>query len=200
MESKVSKVAVIGCSDEGYEIVKEIIGKLNLGKKSSIILIPHIKAKSIYNYLKEKRKKVYPILNDQIIEPQSIYVGMENPTDLSEPNYYGLRRKLKIKKYKGEHRFSLGEKEVDYLNKAFCAVADKFKDKCIGVILYGIGDSGVEGTNKIKKVGGKVLVQALPYNKNYDKHSMPYAVINNCEVDYILSPDKLLNKLEEMLQ
>jgi len=200
MENKVSKVAIIGCSARGYEVAKDIVGELNLGKKSSIILIPHICAKFIYNYLKKKGKKVHPILDDQIIEPQSIYVGMKNPTDFSDSNYHGLRRKLKIEKKNGNYRFFLGKNEIDYINKAFSAVADAFQDKSIGVILYGMGDSGVEGINKIKEVGGKSLVQKLPYDRFYDEYSMPYAVIHNCEVDHILSPDKLYIKLKEMLK
>ncbi len=202
VKNTISKVAVIGCSVDGDEVAKDIVGKLNLGEKSSIILIPHICAKSMYDYLKSnKKKKVFPILNNQIIEPQSIYVGMENPTDLlNSDNYYGLRRKLIIGKDNGEYKFFLDENKVAYIDSAFSAVANAFKDKSIGVILYGMGGSGIEGTTKIKKAGGTNLVQAVDETNHHFKASMPYAVIHHGEADHVLPVDKLGTKLEEMLR
>jgi len=200
VKNTISKAAVIGCSI-GDKIAEDIVGKLNLSKESSIILIPHICAKSIHDYLLEKGKKVYPILNNQIIEPQSIYVGMENPTDLlNSDNYYGLRRKLIIKKDNGEYKFFLGEEEGRYIDAAFVAVANAFKDKSIGVILDGMGGSGIEGTTKIKEVGGTTLVQTVDKRNPQFEVSMPYLVIHKGKVDYILPPDKLCTKLEEMLR
>ena len=111
-----SKVAVIGSSDQGYEITKDIVGKIKLGKESSIILVPHICAGYIYEDLLEKGKKVHPILNNQIIEPQSIYVGMENPTDLLDSNYYGLRRKLGIEKQFFQSGRAISAPELEMLS------------------------------------------------------------------------------------
>jgi len=195
-----SKVAVIGSSDQGYEITKDIVGKIKLGKESSIILVPHICAGYIYEDLLEKGKKVHPILNNQIIEPQSIYVGMENPTNLLDSNYYGLRRKLGIEKENGNYKFSLGKDEIAYINEAFYSVADAFKEKSMGVILYGIGSSGAKGLSKIKEVGGKSLVQKIDEKDPHYKISMPRYAIQHCDVDYILFPDELCLKLEEMLK
>ncbi len=202
MKEDISKIAVIGCSDEGYDVAKEIVGKLSIGPKGTVILVPHICAKSMYDYLLDKRKdkRVYPILDNQVIEPQSIYVGMENPTKLSSDNYYGLRRKLMIKKEDGKYRFSLGESEIAYIDKAFCAVADAFKDKSIGVILYGMGGAGLYGMTRIKEVGGVTLVQTIDEEKDYVQWSMPYLVIKHGEADHILPIDKIGSKLEDYVQ
>ena len=56
MKNKISKIAVIGCSNEGYEVAKDIVGELKLGKKSSIVIIPHICAKYIW-FFERKREK-----------------------------------------------------------------------------------------------------------------------------------------------
>ena len=195
----ISKIAVVGSSCEGYKIAGKIFGNLNLGKESSVILIPHIFPGAIYSYLKRHGKNVYPILVGQVIEPGNIYIGMEDPVNIPlENNNIGIKNRLKIEKIKGDYKLFFGERTGEAsVDKAFYEVAKVFKEKGIGVILYGAGDDGVIGMRKIKEVGGKTFVQQVDMIK--DKGSMPWHTIKNCKPDYVLSPDKLKKKLEEML-
>jgi chemotaxis response regulator CheB len=192
----ISKIAVIGCSDEGFETATDIAGELKLGAKSSLIIIPHICSGRIYESLSDKRKKVYPILNNQIIEPQSIYVGLEYPTEYS---YYGLRRELKIEKNR-TYKFLLGKREIGYINRAFIAVADAFREKAIGVILYGIGGDGLDGIKRINAWGGITMTEKINNHRHFAEISTPFLAAKNCKMDYILSKEELGAKLEELLK
>ena len=197
MKEDISKITIIGYSHEGDWVIEKLFEKINLGPKSSIILIPRSGIDPTYNYLCEKKERVYPIFNNQTIKPQSVYVNMDDLT-LYSSSPSALRRKLEIKEKNGEYIFSLGDSQPNYVDQAFCAVADAFKDKTIGLILYEFGSFSFDaGLARVREVGGTALVQKI---SELDHHvpSNKHSKVVNDKTD--LPVDKLASKLEELLQ
>jgi two-component system chemotaxis response regulator CheB len=199
---RISKVAIMGSSFEGHEVASEVVVNMSIGPESVVIIIPHIFSGRVYESLLNRYRKVNPILDNQIIEPGNIYVGLENPNNTSQYSFYGLRRKLKIEKKNKDYFFKVGKEKIDggYINESFNAVADTFKGKSIGIILYGMGGDGIDGLNRIKKKGGVAIAQKTNKEMPRVEMSMPYNAKRYCELDYVLSPKKLKEKLEELLR
>ena len=63
-----------------------------------------------------------------------------------------------------------------------------FGEKCIGVILSGMGSDGVEGAREIKKLGGKVICQDKATSIVW---GMPSMAIKADVHDWILPVEKI---------
>lgn len=78
----------------------------------------------------------------------------------------------------------------------FRSIANSFNEKSIVVILTGLGRDGLSGSIVIKKIGGKVIVQDP---KSAVAPSMPQSVIDEGEVDYILTINQIPSQIDELV-
>jgi two-component system CheB/CheR fusion protein len=74
----------------------------------------------------------------------------------------------------------------------FKSLAADQKKKAVGIILSGSGADGAAGIKAIKKSGGIVMVQD-PQSAKFD--SMPQSALEICDVDYVLTPEKIAAQL-----
>ena len=86
---------------------------------------------------------------------------------------------------------------VPSADQLFETAAKAFGDRCIGVVLTGMGNDGAEGVRAIKARGGKVFVEAPETAVVY---GMPDAAIRTGLVDAVLPLHALGDQVAEMLR
>ncbi len=69
-------------------------------------------------------------------------------------------------------------------------------DNITGIIMTGMGKDGAEGISHIKSIGGTTYAQD---EKTSAIWGMPKAAINTGQIDHVLSPDSIRNKLISLL-
>ncbi len=69
-------------------------------------------------------------------------------------------------------------------------------DNIIGIIMTGMGKDGTEGISHIKSIGGETYAQD---EKTSIIWGMPKAAIGTGQIDHVLSPDGIRNKLVSLL-
>jgi two-component system chemotaxis response regulator CheB len=75
-------------------------------------------------------------------------------------------------------------KYVPSVNALFESGAEAFADKCLGVVLTGMGNDGAEGVRRIKEAGGQVIAES---DKTSIVFGMPKEAINTRKVDEVLN-------------
>lgn len=81
------------------------------------------------------------------------------------------------------------------IDRTMTSAARVFGEKCVGVILSGMGSDGASGMAAIKKVGGITIAQN---EESSIIHSMPHASIKKGVVDYVLSPEEIIEKINSL--
>ncbi|OSM08733.1 CheR family methyltransferase [Magnetofaba australis] len=82
------------------------------------------------------------------------------------------------------------------INQFFMSLAGEERERAVGILLSGTGSDGVSGLRAIQIAGGITIAQ-LPETAKYD--GMPQAAINEGVADYILPPDKIIQKINHLL-
>ncbi len=70
------------------------------------------------------------------------------------------------------------------------------RDNIIGIIMTGMGRDGAEGISHIKSIGGSTYAQD---EKTSVIWGMPKAAVGTGQIDHVLSPDGIRNKLISLL-
>ncbi|MBI9070941.1 MAG: chemotaxis protein CheB [Melioribacteraceae bacterium] len=184
------EIVVIGVSAGGMQILPEILSGIKDNFPLPVIIVNHI-APSSDNYfamlLQEKCKlKVKEADEKELIENSVIYT--------SPPNYHLLIESDKTFCLSVDQRINYARPSIDVL---FYSASDVYKSRIISVVLTGANSDGAKGARYIKKNGGLVIVQdpATAYIE-----VMPQSVIDICEVDFILNPNQIAEKLNKLAE
>jgi two-component system, chemotaxis family, CheB/CheR fusion protein len=177
-------VVGIGASAGGLEAIEQFFSQMPVESNIAFVIIQHL-SPDYKSYMSELLSRytdmnVFQIENEMEIMPGCVY--------LNPPKYA-------VKISKG--RFILVDQEplqkinlsIDFF---FDSLAQNLGEKVIGIILSGTGSDGTRGCRSIKEAGGIIIAQSL----NTAKFTgMPKSVISTNICDYILSPDKMPDKL-----
>jgi len=82
------------------------------------------------------------------------------------------------------------------VDKMFESAAQVFGDKCIAVLLTGMGADGAKGCSLIQKKGGYIIAQD---EKSCVVFGMPKAAIDAGAVNQVLSLENIAGRLKELL-
>ncbi len=142
----------IGGSAGSLEVLLKVLPDLNSDIGFAIIIVLHRKygADQILTELLSSRTAI-PV--KEIEEKDKIEKGV---IYLAPSDYHLLLER--------DGTFSLDHSEkVNYsrpsIDVAFESAADQYKDKLVGLLLSGANADGVAGLLKIKKMGGRVIIQ-----------------------------------------
>lgn len=119
------------------------------------------------------------------IEAGNVYIA---PSEI----HLQLDRNRIIKLCEGEKVNSV-RPSIDVAMKSITKMSRK---NFIGVILTGMGRDGAEGISHIKNVGGTTIAEDEDSCVIY---SMPKAAITTGDVDFIMTPDEIRDKLVELV-
>ncbi|MFO7794540.1 MAG: CheR family methyltransferase [Promethearchaeati archaeon] len=181
-------VVGIGASAGGLDAFKKLFS--NIPKKHDIayILVQHLDPNHESTLDEILRKftslNVIQINETQKIEPNTIYV--------ISPNH---RLSIEDSKIKVEG-FTTSRSQRMPIDFLFRSMAREFGEKSIGILLSGTGTDGTLGLREIKGVNGMAIAQD-PKTAEYE--NMPKNAIDNLKIDFILSPEKIPEKIIEYI-
>lgn len=181
-------IVIIGISTGGPQTLREFFDGLPL-LDASIVLVQHMKKcanKSLcetLNSLTEMEVRI--ACHGETIKPGVVYFAP------SEVHLELINNKI-IQLVDGP-KVCFVRPAVDVTMKS---VRKATGDNITGIIMTGMGKDGTEGLSHIKSIGGVTFAQ--------DENTcviwgMPKAAINTGNVDYILSPEGIRNKLISQL-
>lgn len=183
------KAVVIGASAGGLETIGALLTKLPSNFAAPIIIVQHLSPDSdgyMARYLNSKCNIIVKEADDkELIVAGTAYIA--------PPNYHLLVEKDGTLSFTVENKVNYSRPSIDVL---FETAADLYQDALIGIILTGANSDGSKGLKRIKESGGLVIVED-PETALVE--SMPNAAIKETNVDYILSVDKITEKLIEMV-
>ena len=170
-------IVVIGASAGGLNALSEMVQHLEKGLSTAYCIVLHLSRKGIGDFVVHTLTKVTSMAcslakDGDAIEKDHIYIA--------RPNQHMLLKDDKILLGAGpeENRW---RPSIDVL---FRSAAAAYSSYAIGVILSGLLDDGTSGMWAIKRSGGACIVQD-PEEAEYP--DMPISVINNMEVDHVVS-------------
>ena len=145
-------VTGIGVSAGGTEALTSFFKKINPDCETAYVIVQHL-ATTQKGFLKEVLAKVTSLditeVNEKVkIEKKHIYI--------IPPQYFLLFTD-------GHLSLETRDPEVKINNAIdvfFNTLADKLKEKAVGIILSGMGTDGSRGVQNIKEKGGMVMVQS----------------------------------------
>ncbi len=175
------RIIGIGASAGGLEALQSFLSNLNSEMKAhALIIAQHVSPtyKSMLVQLLSK-SSVLPVIeaeNNGEVLPGFVYITPPDTEIILSNNKFVLRKPKK----------SSGPKpSIDIL---FQSLAQKYRERAIGVILSGTGSDGSFGITEIKAEGGLTIAQD-PKSSKFD--GMPISAIETGNVDLILFPDKM---------
>ncbi len=189
MKTKIqSNIVVIGSSAGGPRILKELFRGLPL-LNCSIVLVQHMPKfvnDSLANHMNQLTDMTIKIAeNGERIKRGEVYVAP------SEQHLELINNKI-IRLFRGE-KVNFVCPSVDVTMKSLKRMSD---GKIVGVILTGMGKDGTEGISHIKAVGGVTIAQD---EKTSIIHGMPREAFKTGNIDLVLSPVEIREKLVELL-
>ena len=183
------KAVVIGASAGGMETLGDILRGLPLGFAAPIIIVQHLSPYSD-GYMARRFNETCSLSVKEADEKEKVVAGF---VYIAPPNYHLLVELDGTLSFTVDQKVNYARPSIDVL---FETAADTYGDKLIGVILTGANNDGSKGLSRVKERGGLVIVQdpdtALV-------NSMPKAAIEATRVDYILTVDKIIEKLIEVV-
>jgi len=178
------RVVGVGASAGGLEAFENFFTSLPPDTGLAFVLIQHLDPthKSILTDLLKKYTKmvVREVRDGMVMEANCVYVIPPNK-DMAILN--GTLYLMEPSSPRGLRQ------PIDFF---FRSLAEDLKERAIGIVLSGTGSEGTLGIRAIKGEGGMVMVQD-PVTAKYD--GMPRSAIATGLVDYVLSPDKMPDRL-----
>jgi two-component system chemotaxis response regulator CheB len=170
-------IVVIGAAAGGLDALIVMVQNLQKGLDVAYCIVLHLSRKAIGDFIVHRLSQVTTMPsqlaeNGADIQTDNIYIARPNQHLLVKDN------KLILGGGPEENRF---RPSIDVL---FRSAAVAYNAKAIGIILSGMLDDGTSGMWAIKRSGGTCVVQD-PKQAEYP--DMPLSVINNMEVDHVVT-------------
>ncbi len=173
-------VVGIGASAGGLEALEQFLGNIPEYSGMAYVVIQHLDPtkKGILPELLQKVSvmPVHQVMENMVLRPNSVYVIPPNKT-MSVRN--GILHIFNPSEARGLRL------PVDFF---FRSLAEDMQERCIGLILSGMGSDGSDGVVNIKEKNGIVMVQD-PASAKFD--SMPRSAMEAVDADIVAPPAQL---------
>jgi len=183
-------VVGIGASAGGLDAFKKLLKAVPEDSGMAYVLVQHLDPshESLLVELLQKVTKipVLEIADDIKVEPNHIYILPSNKMMIANDGVLELSpRPAKNKK----------ERNLP-IDLFFTSLAEVHQSHAIGVVLSGTASDGTMGLKAIKDNGGITFAQD---EESAAYEGMPHSAVEAGVVDFILSPDKIPEKLLEVI-
>ena len=182
-------VVGIGASAGGLDAFKKLITNIPEDSGMAYILVQHLhpQHESALPEILQRVSKipVFEISDNITVSPNNIYVIPANKMLIATDGV------LKLSPRDANNRLNL---PIDVF---FSSLAEVHQAHAIGVILSGTGGDGTAGLKDIKDNGGLTIAQD-PSTCSYQ--SMPQNAIDAGIVDFVMTPEKISEKLMDLRQ
>ncbi|MCS7004314.1 MAG: PAS domain S-box protein [Cytophagales bacterium] len=179
----------VGASAGGLEALQEFISHLPKELPNAAIIVaqhlsPTYKSMLVQLLGRQTSLEVIEARNGLNIVPGKIYITPPDSEIAVKQNFIQLKKAAS------------GVQPKPSVDAFFQSLAEEKQEKSIGIILSGTGTDGANGIRAIKNAGGITIAQE-PQTAKYD--GMPISAIETGQVDLVLSPDKIGEELQEIL-
>lgn len=171
---------VIGASTGGPSALQSLICSLPENIDASILISQHMPA-GFTRAFSERLDRNSQLRVKEAEDGDSIEKGRV----LVAPGGYNLMVRKKggeavaMVKDRGEH-----DKYLPSVNQLFKSAAKTFAQRCLAVVLTGMGNDGAQGVSMIKEAGGQIIAES---EKTSIVFGMPREAINTNHVDEVLN-------------
>ena len=180
-------VVGVGASAGGLEAFKQLLRAIPENSGLAYILVQHLDPfhESILSEILQKVTNipVSEITDNVKVVPNHIYIIPSNKILVATDGILKL-----------DQRPPKPQKNMP-IDIFFSSLAEIHQEHAIGIVLSGTGMDGTQGLKAIKDNGGLTFAQELE-SAAYD--GMPFSAISSNSVDFILTPDKIPEKLLEL--
>jgi len=182
-------VVGVGASAGGLDAFKALLKAIPEDSGMAYILLQHLSPdhESKLPEILQKVTKV-PVLeiSDELrVEPNHIYVMPSNKVMIANDGVLLLEPRDEVSR----------KKDLLPIDHFFKSLAEIHQEHAIGVVLSGTASDGTMGLQSIKDNGGITFAQDT---ESAAYSSMPNSAIDAGVVDFVLSPDKIPAKLQEL--
>ena len=182
------KAIIIGGSAGSFNVVSKILSKIDPDFPIPVIVCLH--------RLKHVRSGLVEVLNlkskIKVIEPNDKEKIMGNRVYLAPSNYHLFIEFDSTIHLSTEEAYNHSRPSIDY---AFSSAAFAYRDKVLGIILTGANKDGATGLKDIHDKNGTTIIQD-PASCDID--TMTKAALNLFEPDYVFTPDKIAEYLNQL--
>lgn len=183
-------MVVIGSSTGGPQALVDLLSRLPADFSLPIVIVQHISKGFVTGLVEWMNNSIsLPVSvarDNEVAKPGHVYLA---PDGSHLEVSHGRALRLKDYPPKASHKPA-----VDYL---FSSAANVFKERCIAVILTGMGRDGAEGIREIYQAGGYTLAQN---QTSCIVFGMPRAAIELNVINEIHEPAKLAELIEKALK
>jgi two-component system CheB/CheR fusion protein len=186
-QNELLPVVGIGASAGGLEAFTELLNYLPTDTGMAFVMIQHMppKSESALSLILSRATQmpVHEVQDGMAVAPNQVYVIPPNTSMTIDQG---------VLKLKPRPRNNALFMSVDTF---LLSLAEERGNKSIGVILSGADSDGAKGLEAIKAAGGITFAQC---QESPQVDSMPNTAIATGQVDFILAPNKIAEKLAEI--
>ncbi len=188
MNNNKYKAIIIGGSAGSFSVVSRILSKMNPDFPIPVIVCLH-RLKHVRSGLVESLNLKSKI---KVIEPNDKEKIMGNRIYLAPSNYHLFIEFDNTIHLSTEETYNHSRPSIDY---AFSSAAYAYRDKVLGIILTGANKDGANGLKEIHDKNGTTIIQD-PTSCDID--TMTKAALKLFKPDYIFTPDKIAEYLNQL--
>ncbi len=171
-----TEVVLIGTSTGGPPALQEILSEIPTGFPCPILIVQHMPA-GFTASLAERLNRISPIPVHEAVDGEAIFPGQAYIAPAG--------RHMKIKRCGGKLHVQLDLRPEEALHRPsvdalFESAAVVCRNKCVAVVLTGMGRDGAAGALALKKSGARVVAESEETARVF---GMPKAVIEMVRVD-----------------
>ena len=186
-QNELFPVVGIGASAGGLEAFTELLNNLPTDTGMAFVMIQHMppESESALSVIlgRATQMPVYEVQDGMAVAPNQVHVIPPNASMTIDQG---------VLKLKPRPRNNALFMSVDTF---LLSLAEERGNKAIGVILSGADSDGAKGVEAIKAAGGITFAQS---QESAQVDSMPNTAIATGQVDFILRPNKIAQKLAEI--
>jgi len=195
LSGDVTGLAIIGSSTGGPPLVEDILMSLPVEFAGAVLVVQHMPEYFVRKFAKRLNKltpfKIKEAAAGEKIDRGDVLIAPGN--EFASIVY----RKEKKAFYIETSSSVVTKKRLTSINHTMISAAKSFGKKCIGVILSGMGEDGLEGMRAIREAGGYTIAQDP---ESAVVKSMPQTVIENKLAMEILTPAGIAARIVELCE
>lgn len=180
-------VVAIGASAGGLEAFMELLSHLPIDTGMAFVIIQHMlpSQESVLSVIlaRSTLMPVHEVTDGMLIAPNQVYVIPPNSSMTIDRGVLKLTPRGR------------GRGVFMSVDTFLFSLAEERGDKAIGVILSGGDSDGAQGLKAIKAAGGITFAQC---EESAQVSSMPNTAVATGQVDFILTPEKIAQKISEI--
>jgi len=182
------KAIIIGGSAGSFTVVSRILSKIDPDFPIPVVVCLH-RLKHVRSGLVEGLNLKSKI---KVIEPNDKEKIMGNRIYLAPSNYHLFIEFDNTIHLSTEETYNHSRPSIDY---AFSSAAFAYRDKVLGIILTGANKDGATGLKDIHDKNGTTIIQDPA---SCDINTMTKAALSLFEPDYVFTPDKIAEYLNQL--